>query len=280
MSNFGVEPFLDSFVGLAPEPGPKPTSDGERDPSDERFSGFIFKIQANMNKHHRDCIAFMRVVSGKFTRGMSVKLVRLNREVRLGNAVQFMAQDRNMVDDAYPGDVVGLYDTGNFRIGDTLCEGPAIEFRGIPRFTPEVFATVILRDPGKRKQFKKGMDQLIEEGAIQLFYRPNVGEQEPILGAVGQLQFEVFQHRLAGEYGVEVKFELLPFELARWIVGENIDVKTLERYGDNMVVEDRDGRKMVLFRNSLSLRWESERHEHLQFLDNLDDAIALKAPST
>lgn len=279
MTNFGVEPFLDSFIGLAPQPGPKETVEGERAPSDPRFSGFIFKIQANMNKAHRDCVAFMRIVSGTFTRGMSVKLVRLNRDVRLGNAVQFMAQDRETVETAYPGDVVGLYDPGLFRIGDTLCEGAAIRFAGIPRFTPEIFAALELRDPSKRKQFKKGLDQLIEEGAIQLFYRPSVGEQEPILGAVGQLQFEVFQGRLKSEYGVDVTFRTLPFEVARWVVGEPLDAKALERYGDNMVVIDRDGRHMVLFRNALALRWEAERHEHLRFLDNIDDAVALKAPA-
>jgi peptide chain release factor 3 len=227
-----------------------------------------------MNKNHRDCIAFMRIVSGKFTRGMAVKLTRLNRDVRLGNSVQFMAQDRAIVEDAYPGDVVGLYDPGLFRIGDTLAESGSFQFHGIPRFTPEVFATVILKDPGKRKQFKKGLDQLIEEGAVQLFFRPSIGEQEPILGAVGQLQFEVFQHRLKGEYGVDVIFNMMPFELSRWIVGEVVDQKALERYGDNMIVEDRDGRLMILFRNSLSLRWEAERHPDLQFLENLDDAIA------
>jgi peptide chain release factor 3 len=216
----------------------------------------------------------MRIVSGKFTRGMSAKLVRLNRDVRLGNSVQFMAQDRAIVEDAYPGDVVGLYDPGLFRIGDTLCEGSGFQFHGIPRFTPEIFGTIILRDPGKRKQFKKGLDQLIEEGAVQLFFRPSVGEQEPILGAVGQLQFEVFQQRLKSEYGVEVSFNILPFELARWVIGENMDIKALERYGDNMVVEDRDGRIMLLFRNSLALRWEGERHPNLRFLENLDDAIA------
>ncbi|HEY9720632.1 MAG TPA: peptide chain release factor 3 [Oscillatoriaceae cyanobacterium] len=274
MNNFGVEPFLDSFVELAPTPGPKPTSEGDRQPDDERFSGFIFKIQANMNKGHRDCIAFMRVVSGRFSRGMSARLVRLNREVRLGNAVQFMAQDRAMVEDAFPGDVVGLYDPGLFRIGDTLTEGANFQFHGIPRFTPELFATIQLRDPSKRKQFKKGLDQLIEEGAVQLFFRPSIGEQEPILGAIGQLQFEVFQSRLKSEYGVDVRFDVLPFEIGRWVIGENADFKALERYGDNMVVEDRDGRLMLLFRNSLALRWEAERHPNLRFVENLDDAIA------
>jgi peptide chain release factor 3 len=185
-----------------------------------------------------------------------------------------MAQDRVLVEDAYPGDVVGLFDPGFLRIGDTLCEGPSIQFQGIPRFTPELFATITLRDPGKRKQFKKGLDQLIEEGAVQLFYRPHIGEQEPILGAIGQLQFEVFQSRLKTEYGVDVKFNTLPFDLARWVVGEPVDVKALEHYGDNMMLEDRDGRLMLLFRNSLSLRWEGERHPHLRFLENLDDAIA------
>ena len=274
MTNFGVEPFLDSFVGLAPKPSPKPTAEGERDPADERFSGFIFKIQANMNPAHRDCVAFMRIVSGKFTRGMTVRHVRLGRDIRLAKSLQFMAQDRVLVEDAYPGDVVGLFDPGFLRIGDTLVEGQAIAFQGIPRFTPEIFATIQLKDPGKRKQFKKGLDQLIEEGAVQMFYRPSVGEQEPILGAVGRLQFDVFQHRLKNEYGVDVIFRELPFETARWVVGEDLDIPKLEHFGDNMFLNDRDGRAMLLFRNALALRWEGERHPHLQFLENLDDAIA------
>jgi peptide chain release factor 3 len=160
------------------------------------------------------------------------------------------------------------------RIGDTLCEGPSVEFQGIPRFTPEHFATILLKDPGKRKQFKKGLDQLIEEGAVQLFFRPSIGEQESILGAVGLLQFEVFQHRLKSEYGVEVVFNVLPYDMGRWVVGEPIDPKSLEHYGDNMLLHDRDGRVMLLFRNSLALRWVAERNEHLRFLENLDDAIA------
>jgi peptide chain release factor 3 len=274
MTNFGVEPFLDSFVGLAPTPGPKPTADGERDPEDERFSGFIFKIQANMNPAHRDCVAFMRIVSGKFLRGMSVRHVRLGRDVRLAKSLQFMAQDRALVEEAYPGDVVGLFDPGFLRIGDTLCEGAAIEFQGIPRFTPEIFATIALKDPSKRKQFKKGLDQLIEEGAVQMFFRPSVGEQEPILGAVGRLQFDVFAHRLKAEYGVDVSFRELPYETARWVVGEVTDVPKLEHFGDNMFLHDRDGRAMLLFRNPLALRWEAERHPDLRFLENLDDAIA------
>jgi peptide chain release factor 3 len=274
MTNFGVEPFLDSFVGLAPRPGPKPTSDGEREPLDERFSGFIFKIQANMNPAHRDCVAFMRIVSGKFLRGMSVRHVRLGREVRLAKSLQFMAQDRALVEVAFPGDVVGLFDPGFLRIGDTLCEGAAIEFQGIPRFTPEIFATIALKDPSKRKQFKKGLDQLIEEGAVQMFFRPSVGEQEPILGAVGRLQFDVFAHRLKAEYGVDVIFRELPYETARWVVGEVTDVPKLEHFGDNMFLHDRDGRAMLLFRNPLALRWEAERHPDLRFLENLADAIA------
>jgi peptide chain release factor 3 len=274
MTNFGVEPFLDSFVGLAPKPGPKPTADGARLPEDPRFSGFIFKIQANMNPAHRDCVAFMRIVSGKFVRGMSVRHARLCRDVRLAKSLQFMAQDRALVEEAFPGDVVGLFDPGFLRIGDTLCEGAAIEFQGIPRFTPEIFSTISLKDPSKRKQFKKGLDQLIEEGAVQLFFRPSVGEQEPILGAVGRLQFDVFSHRLKAEYGVDVIFRELPYETARWVIGEVTDIPKLEHFGDNMFLHDRDGRAMLLFRNPLALRWEAERHPHLQFLENLDDAIA------
>ncbi|MEB3284489.1 MAG: peptide chain release factor 3 [Candidatus Sericytochromatia bacterium] len=274
MTNFGVEPFLDSFVGLAPKPASKPTAEGERHPNDPRFSGFIFKIQANMNPAHRDCVAFMRIVSGKFVRGMNVRHARLGRDVRLAKSLQFMAQDRALVEEAFPGDVVGLFDPGFLRIGDTLCEGQTIEFQGIPRFTPEIFATISLKDPSKRKQFKKGLDQLIEEGAVQLFFRPSVGEQEPILGAVGRLQFDVFSHRLKAEYSVDVVFRELPFETARWVVGTVQDIPKLEHFGDNMFLHDRDGRAMLLFRNPLALRWEAERHPDLRFLENLDDAIA------
>ncbi|MBU6428227.1 MAG: peptide chain release factor 3 [Cyanobacteria bacterium REEB65] len=277
MTNFGVEAFLDSFTELAPPPGPMPTTDDLVYPHQEHFSGFIFKIQANMNPAHRDCIAFMRIVSGKFIKGLNVRHVRLARDIRLANSLQFMAQDRVSVEEGYPGDVVGLFDSGLFRIGDTLCTGPQVEFLGIPRFRPEHFANVELRDPSKRKQFKKGLDQLINEGAVQLFFQPAVGEQTPILGAVGRLQFDVFQFRLKADYGVEVTISPLPYEDARWIVGSPLDPKAIGHYGD-LLLEDRDGRSLVALRQTYSLRWLTDKCPHLQFLENLDGVVA--APRT
>lgn len=264
MTNFGVSIFLDDFVRLAPAPVPRETDDGPVAPDDEQFSGFIFKIQANMNPAHRDCMAFMRVCSGKFTRGMNVKHVRLGRDIRLANSHQLMAQDRQAVEEAYPGDIVALFDSGNFRIGDTLCEGRGFEYLGIPRFMPEHFAQIRLRDPSKRKQLKKGLDQLSEEGAVQLFVRPDVGEQEPIAGAVGVLQFEVLQHRLKAEYGVEIALDAMPYEIARWVKNEDFDPRSIR---DALTLKDRDGNFVLLFRDQWMLRFVLERNAALELTE-------------
>ena len=274
MTNFGVEPFLDSFVSLAPVPCAKPTTAGGRWAAVEGFGGFLFKIPANRNPAPRGWGGFRGVVSGLLPRGMTVRHVPSGRDIRLSKSLQFMAQDRQLVEDAYPGDVVGLFNPGFFRIGDTLSEGGDFQFLGIPRFTPEHFASISLKDPGRRKQFQKGLDQLIDEGAVQLFFRPDVGEQEPVLGAVGVLQFDVFQHRMKNEYNVDVAFKVLGFSMARWVVGDDINSKTLEAYGENMFVNDRDGRGLLLLRSPFALRWQQEKNPNLRFLENFEDAIA------
>ena len=266
MTNFGVQPFLDAFVHIAPPPAPRKSTDGEVNPTEERFSAFIFKIQANMNPAHRDCIAFMRVCSGVFNKGMTVSNTRAGRTIRLGKSHQFLAAERAEIETAYPGDIVGLYDSGNLRIGDTLTEAGSFRFEGIPRFAPEHFSALRLKDPSKRKQLKKGLDQLLEEGAVQIFYKPGIGDMEPILGAVGVLQFEVLTHRLKQEYGVDVILDRLPYELARWLGGD-FDAKAFGKYGGSLLVEDRDGNPTVLFRDEWSLNWEIEKNPSVQFLD-------------
>jgi peptide chain release factor 3 len=263
LTNFGVRPFLEEFLRLAPGPVPRIASGSSVDPESDRFAGFIFKIQANMNPAHRDRIAFLRIVSGKFERGMTVRHVRLAKEIRLSQPQQFMAQERTVVDEAYAGDIIGLFDPGIFHIGDTLCTGDPVEFEGIPRFSPEHFARVSIRDALKQKHFLKGLQQLTEEGAIQIFYPAN-GSPDPIIGAVGELQFDVLLHRMEHEYGVKVEMTRLPHELARWVGGPGFTPK-LSFGSDNLLVTDRAGRHVVLFRNEYALRWAQQNKEGVTF---------------
>jgi peptide chain release factor 3 len=258
MTNFGVEPFLRSFIDLAPAPAPRKTAAGPVDPKRERFSGFIFKIQANMDPAHRDRIAFMRVVSGRFERGMTVKHLRLGKDVRLAKSTAFLAQERTSVEEAFAGDVIGLFDPGIFHIGDTLCEGGCEPFEGIPRFSPEHFVQVRVKDALKRKQLKAGLDQLSEEGAVQVFRQRGMGDQNPVLGAVGALQFDVLEFRLREEYGVEVILDKLPFTIARWLIGSPVNPRDYERGESSICVEDKNGSPIVLFRNEWALRWAVE----------------------
>jgi peptide chain release factor 3 len=254
MNNFGVEPFLADFINMAPAPLPR-KADGEPvEPVDDRFSGFVFKIQANMDPNHRDRIAFMRVVSGKFFKNMPVLHVREGREVRLSKPLMFLAQERSNVEEAFPGDVVGLYDVGMFRIGDTLCTGKSIHFEGI-----------------QRKQLKKGMDQLSEEGAIQVFQRWGQGEKDPMLGAVGALQFEVFSYRLAAEYGVEVVLDRTPWTMARWIEGTGFKPANYEGGMSWMLTEDRDGRPVLLLKGDWALDFAVRENPGVVFADNAPD---------
>ena len=267
MNNFGVQRFLERFIEIAPVPAPRKTNGTWIDVMSPQFSGFIFKIQANMDPSHRDRVAFMRVCSGRFTRNMSVKHARLNKEIKLSKPLHFFAQERVVIEEAWPGDIVGLLDTsGDLRIGDTVCEGKRFEYEGVPRFSPEHFAGVLILDPMKRKQLKKGLDQLAEEGVVQVYRQRGLGDKDPILGAVGALQFEVLQHRLRGEYNVEVKIERLPYIHARWVEGEGLDATFFERREDSRCLEDRDGQPVLLFKSDWGLRWAEDNYKKLKFL--------------
>ncbi len=268
MTNFGVQPFLEEFLELAPKPGIKMSSIGEVDPESNKFSGFIFKIQANMNPTHRDRIAFLRITSGRFSKGMSVHHVQGGKEVRLSQPQQFMAQERTIVEEAYPGDIIGLFDPGIFNIGDTLSEGNSqLKFDGIPIFPAEHFARVVAADSMKRKQFLKGINQLSEEGAIQVFKQIDIGIEALIVGTVGALQFEVLEYRLKNEYGVDIKIQHLPYRFARWIDGEGIDPKKLNLTSSTMIVEDKKDRIVLLFENDWSIRWAEDRNKTLSLID-------------
>ncbi|HID97107.1 MAG TPA: peptide chain release factor 3 [Thermodesulfobacteriaceae bacterium] len=226
INNFGVKEMLDAFVDLAPAPGPRPTTSREVSPEEEFFSGFAFKIQANMNPAHRDRIAFFRICSGRFTRGMKVLHHRIGKEVVLSNATIFMAQDRKNVEEAYPGDIIGIHNHGTIKIGDTFTSREPLKFVGIPNFAPEHFRRIVLRSPLKVKQLHKGLVQMAEEGTVQLF-RPLTGS-DYILGAVGVLQFDVVMARLKAEYGVDAACETVDYGTARWISCD--DPKKMEEF--------------------------------------------------
>ncbi|MEN6314495.1 MAG: peptide chain release factor 3 [Clostridiaceae bacterium] len=268
MTNFGVQPFLEEFLSLAPAPGIRNSTSGEIDPECENFSGFVFKIQANMNPTHRDRIAFIRICSGQFTRGMTVFHIQAGKEIKLAQPQQFMAQERAIVEEAYPGDIIGVFDPGIFKIGDTLCEGNnRFRFEGIPIFPAEHFARVIPADSMKRKQFVKGITQLSEEGAIQVFKQPDSGMEAFIIGAVGALQFEVLEHRLKHEYGVDLRLQQLSFRYARWLLSEVEDPRKFNLTSSTMIVEDDESRIVLLFENDWSIRWAEERNKGLSLTE-------------
>ena len=249
MNNFGLAPFLDTFCELAPSPSPHASSAGSIDPLDA-FSGFVFKIQANMDKAHRDRVAFMRICSGKFERGMKVLQVRTDKTMRLANPTTFMAQERTIVDEGYAGDVIGVYDPGVFEIGDTLTAGKKFVFEDIPSFAPEHFARVVMIDPLRRKQLKKGLEQLAQEGTIQLYRPPEGREGDTILGAVGRLQLEVVKYRLKNEYDADVRLEPMSVEFARWITrsdGQDVDLVAFGRENVGIPAVDVRGRAVALF---------------------------------
>lgn len=265
LTNFGVEPFLADFLRLSPPPLPRNSNNGPVDPQQENFSGFIFKIQANMNKAHRDRIAFLRICSGKFTRGMEVNHVQGGKKIKLAQSTQMMAQDRETVDEAYAGDIVGLFDPGIFSIGDTLCTGKEkIQYEGIPTFAPEHFARVTQVDTMKRKQFVKGMEQIAQEGAIQIFRDLGGGMEEVIVGVVGVLQLEVLEYRLKTEYNVAIRQEGLNYQHLRWITNDDIDVKKLNLTSDTRRVEDMRGNKLLLFTSQWNIDWALEHNKDLR----------------
>ena len=265
LTNFGVETFLQHFLDMTTSPLTR-TSGGEVvDPFSDEFSAFVFKIQANMNKAHRDRIAFMRICSGKFEAGMEVMHVQGGKKIRLAQPQQMMAQERKHVEEAYAGDIIGVFDPGIFSIGDTLYKGKTpVRFEGIPTFAPEHFARVRQVDTMKRKQFMKGISQIAQEGAIQIFQEFNTGMEEIIVGVVGVLQFEVLQYRLENEYNVEIRMEQLPYEHVRWIENKDIDVAALSVTSDTKKVKDLHDRPLLLFTHPWSVQTALDRNEGLQ----------------
>lgn len=277
ITNFGVEPFLARFLSFTSPPLPRMTDGGEVGPGYPHFTGFIFKIQANMNPAHRDRLAFLRIVSGVFEKGMSVYHAREGKEVQLKQPQQFMADEREVVERAYPGDIIGLFDPGIFGLGDTLCCGPKVQFEGIPVFAPEHFARVSSIDSLKRKQFVKGVQQLSEEGAIQTFKRPGIGFEEIIVGVVGVLQFDVLEHRLRGEYGAQIRREPLSYRYVRWVAQTPKTVTSLKLTSSTSLAVDRSGRDVLLFENDWSVRWALENNPGLELTDTAARAVAAQA---
>ena len=265
LNNFGVEPFLESFLKMTMPPLPRLSGEDVVDPFDEHFSAFVFKIQANMNKAHRDRIAFMRICSGKFERDREYFHVQGGKPLRLAQPQQLMAQERAIIDEAYAGDIIGVFDPGIFSIGDTICEkGQSLCFEGIPTFAPEHFAAVERVDTMKRKQFEKGIQQIAQEGAIQIFHEPHTGVEEVIVGVVGVLQFEVLEYRLKTEYGVDIRRRSLPYELVRWVDSESVDIPALNLTSDTRWVQDFKGNNLLLFTASWCVDWALKKNEGLE----------------
>ena len=264
LTNFGVETFLQHFLKMTYSPLPRNSDIGPIDPFSEDFSAFVFKIQANMNKAHRDRIAFMRICSGKFEAGMEVMHIQGGKKIRLAQPQQMMAQERHMVEEAYAGDIIGVFDPGIFSIGDTI-ETSAKPFRyeGIPTFAPEHFARVRQVDTMKRKQFIKGINEIAQEGAIQIFQEFNTGMEEVIVGVVGTLQFDVLNYRLQHEYNVEIRLEKLPYEYIRWIENTEIDLENLRGTSDMKKIKDLKDRPLLLFVNEWSINMVCERNKGL-----------------
>lgn len=268
LTNFGVEPFLKYFLDLTTPPLPRESDQGEIDVFDNDFSAFIFKIQANMNPAHRDRIAFMRICSGKFKKGMEVYHVQGENKIKLAQPQQFLAQDREIVEEAYAGDIIGVFDPGIFRIGDTLCSNnKKFKFEGIPVFAPEHFARVKTIDTMKRKQFIKGVTQISQEGAIQVFKELHIGIEEIIVGVVGVLQFEVLEYRLKNEYNVDIKMERLPYRYVRWIEDTDIDLEKLNLTSDTKIVKDLKDRDLLIFQSDWGISWALEHNKGLVLSD-------------
>ena len=265
LTNFGVQTFLEHFLKMTNPPLPRKSDAGVIDPLEHDFSAFVFKIQANMNKAHRDRIAFMRICSGRFEAGMEVFHVQGGRKIRLSQPQQLMAQERKIVEEAYAGDIIGVFDPGIFSIGDTLCmPGEKFQYEGIPTFAPEHFARVRQVDTMKRKQFIKGISQIAQEGAIQIFQEYNTGMEEIIVGVVGVLQFDVLKFRLESEYGVEIRMDTLPYEHIRWITSKNVDVSKLSVTSDTKRIKDLKENPLLLFVHPWSVKTVLERNPGLE----------------
>lgn len=268
LTNFGVEPFLEHFLDMTTTPLPRLSDKGEIDPFSEDFSGFVFKIQANMNKAHRDRMAFIRICSGKFTKGMEVFHYQGNKKIKLNQSKQLMAENREEVEEAYSGDIIGVFDPGIFSIGDTLCTAKnKFAYEGIPTFAPEHFALIRNKDTMKRKQFVKGVEQIAQEGAIQIFTELGGGMEEIIVGVVGVLQFEVLTYRLKNEYNVDIISNPLPYQYIRWIKNDNINLKSLNLSSDTKKVQDLKGQYLLLFSNEWGVRWANDKNPELELAE-------------
>jgi peptide chain release factor 3 len=264
LNNFGVRELLETFLRIAPPPVGRPADQREVAPEESRFTGFVFKIHANLDPNHRDRIAFLRVCSGRFERSKPFLHVRLGKQLRFTMAYTFMAREKSMIDDAYPGDVIGLYDRGNFKIGDTLTEGEALSFRGIPSFSPELFKELVITDPMHQKQLDKGIRHLTEEGVAQLFIQNN--GRRRIVGAVGALQFEIIQYRLEHEYNAACRMRTLPYTHARWITSEDpAALREFNRFHGDHVVSDKDDRPVYLAESEWDMRYTIKLHPKVEF---------------
>ncbi len=269
INNFGVKELLDTFVQIAPSPTERETTNGIVKPEDTNFSGFVFKIHANLDPKHRDRIAFLRICSGKFERNKFFHHVRLDRQMKFSNPASFMAQSKTLVEEAFPGDVIGLYDSGTFNIGDTLTDGESFMFKGIPRFSPEVFRIVRNVDPFKSKQMAKGIQHLTDEGLAQLFTQ-DLGNKK-VVGVVGELQFDVLKYRLLHEFGASVEFTHMSAYKAFWVKFESKkDVEELLRLRSNFLYQDKNGNLVYIAETQFSLKMVKEKHPELQFLSTIE----------
>ena len=265
LSNFGVQLFLDTFLQLAPPPPARMSDEGTIEPTDEHFRGFIFKIQADMNPKHRDRVAFLRICSGQFTRGMKARCVRTGQDVKLNYAQQLFAQERQIVEDAYPGDVIGMTNSSNLILGDALVEGADVHLEPMPLFSPEHFARINIKDPSRRKHFLKAMDQLCLEGAIQVFFPKDSHSRDPIIGAVGVLQFEVVQDRLKNDYRVEIDYERMQYSACRWVDGPEEAVDKLTGSRSTLICTDLWEKTVCLFPGNWDLDFAKEKNPKLVF---------------
>ncbi|HSP86666.1 MAG TPA: peptide chain release factor 3, partial [Ignavibacteriaceae bacterium] len=267
LNNFGVKELLDTFIKIAPPPQSRETTKGISKPADNKFSGFVFKIHANIDPRHRDRIAFLRVCSGKFERNKFYYHVRLNREIKFANPATFLAQDKSLIEEAYPGDVIGLYDSGNFKIGDTLTEGEQFMYKGIPTFSPEIFRELWLTDPFKSKQLDKGILQLTDEGLAQVFIQNN----RKVVGTVGELQFEVIQYRLLNEYGAASQYRHLNYYKACWVIFEDEkDIDELMRIRSHNLFHDKHGNLVFMAESPYQLNVAKENNPKAKFLFNIE----------
>ena len=265
LTNYGVETFLSSFLDLCPQPGARLSDVGFVPADRHEFAGFIFKIQANMDPRHRDRICFVRVCAGRFARDMIVIHPRTGEQTRISRSHRLFAQNRESTEEAYPGDIIGMINPGHFHLGDTICEGKPVNYQGMPQFSPEHFAILSCQETLRRKQFDKGLSQLVEEGAIQILHDPQAIRREPILAAVGQLQFDVVQYRLEAEYGAKTHVQRLPFRLARWVEGDEAAIKAIELPTNATLAIDHFKHPVVLFGADWDLESCKKQNPKLQF---------------